>query len=123
MQIFLKVQFPAALPFVFTGAKVAITLAVIGAVIGVPAAWAVSRMPPEELESMDELPVVPRVTLSLPGVWKGLAVLGLFGGIGDLRRLRSADVTVPEVSRMRIFIARNRSINPAAASTSPTLAP
>jgi NitT/TauT family transport system permease protein len=34
MQIFLKVQFPAALPFVLTGAKVAITLAVIGAVIG-----------------------------------------------------------------------------------------
>lgn len=33
-QIFLKVQFPAALPFVFTGAKVAMTLAVIGAVIG-----------------------------------------------------------------------------------------
>jgi NitT/TauT family transport system permease protein len=34
MQIFLKVQFPAALPFIITGAKVAITLAVIGAVIG-----------------------------------------------------------------------------------------
>jgi NitT/TauT family transport system permease protein len=34
MQVFLKVQLPAALPFVFTGAKVAITLAVIGAVIG-----------------------------------------------------------------------------------------
>jgi NitT/TauT family transport system permease protein len=34
MQIFLKVQLPAALPFVVTGAKVAITLAVIGAVIG-----------------------------------------------------------------------------------------
>jgi NitT/TauT family transport system permease protein len=34
MQVFFKVQFPAALPFVFTGAKVAITLAVIGAVIG-----------------------------------------------------------------------------------------
>ncbi|MDH7799517.1 MULTISPECIES: ABC transporter permease [unclassified Beijerinckia] len=33
-QIFYKVQFPAALPFVLTGAKVAITLAVIGAVIG-----------------------------------------------------------------------------------------
>jgi len=33
-QIFTKVQFPAALPFVLTGAKVAITLAVIGAVIG-----------------------------------------------------------------------------------------
>jgi NitT/TauT family transport system permease protein len=34
LQIFLKVQMPAALPFVFSGAKVAITLAVIGAVIG-----------------------------------------------------------------------------------------
>ena len=33
-QILFKVQFPAALPFVITGAKVAITLAVIGAVIG-----------------------------------------------------------------------------------------
>lgn len=33
-QVFTKVQMPAALPFVFAGAKVAITLAVIGAVIG-----------------------------------------------------------------------------------------
>ncbi|MGH6976153.1 MAG: ABC transporter permease [Stellaceae bacterium] len=33
-QIFFKVQMPAALPFIFAGAKVAITLAVIGAVIG-----------------------------------------------------------------------------------------
>jgi len=33
-QILTKVQFPSALPFVLTGAKVAITLAVIGAVIG-----------------------------------------------------------------------------------------
>jgi NitT/TauT family transport system permease protein len=33
-QVFSKVQMPAALPFVFSGAKVAITLAVIGAVIG-----------------------------------------------------------------------------------------
>lgn len=33
-QIFSKVQFPAALPYVLTGAKVAVTLAVIGAVIG-----------------------------------------------------------------------------------------
>ena len=33
-QIFSKVQFPAALPFVVTGSKVAVTLAVIGAVIG-----------------------------------------------------------------------------------------
>ena len=33
-QMFWKVQLPAALPFVFSGAKVAVTLAVIGAVIG-----------------------------------------------------------------------------------------
>ncbi|WP_246755825.1 ABC transporter permease [Bradyrhizobium sp. CCBAU 53338] len=32
-QMFSKVQFPAALPFILTGAKVAITLALIGAVI------------------------------------------------------------------------------------------
>jgi NitT/TauT family transport system permease protein len=34
LQIFFKIQFPAALPFIFAGAKVAVTLAVIGAVIG-----------------------------------------------------------------------------------------
>jgi NitT/TauT family transport system permease protein len=33
-QMFWKIQFPSALPFVFSGAKVAVTLAVIGAVIG-----------------------------------------------------------------------------------------
>lgn len=34
VQTFLKIRFPAALPFIFSGAKVAVTLAVIGAVIG-----------------------------------------------------------------------------------------
>lgn len=34
LQIFFKIRFPAALPFVISGSKVAITLAVIGAVIG-----------------------------------------------------------------------------------------
>jgi NitT/TauT family transport system permease protein len=34
LQILVKTQLPAALPFILTGAKVAITLAVIGAVIG-----------------------------------------------------------------------------------------
>jgi len=34
LQVFAKVQFPSALPFIFSGAKVAVTLAVIGAVIG-----------------------------------------------------------------------------------------
>jgi len=33
-QIFSKVQFPSALPYIVTGSKVAVTLAVIGAVIG-----------------------------------------------------------------------------------------
>lgn len=33
-QVFTKIQFPAALPFVLSGCKVAVTLAVIGAVIG-----------------------------------------------------------------------------------------
>ena len=33
-QIFIKVKLPAALPFIITGSKVAVTLAVIGAVIG-----------------------------------------------------------------------------------------
>jgi len=34
LQTFWKIRFPAALPFVISGSKVAITLAVIGAVIG-----------------------------------------------------------------------------------------
>lgn len=34
LQIFFKVRFPWALPYIFSGMKVAITLAVIGAVIG-----------------------------------------------------------------------------------------
>ena len=35
LQTFWKIRFPAALPFVISGSKVAITLAVIGAVIGI----------------------------------------------------------------------------------------
>jgi NitT/TauT family transport system permease protein len=34
LQTFWKIRFPAALPFIISGSKVAITLAVIGAVIG-----------------------------------------------------------------------------------------
>jgi NitT/TauT family transport system permease protein len=34
MQIFMKIQMPAALPHILSGAKIAVTLAVIGAVIG-----------------------------------------------------------------------------------------
>ncbi|MGH7724326.1 MAG: hypothetical protein ACREOU_02735 [Candidatus Eiseniibacteriota bacterium] len=44
---------------------------------------ALSRMPPEEHEDLDDLPRVSRAALSLPVPWKGLAVLGLFvvGGV------------------------------------------
>jgi len=34
LQTFTKIQLPSALPFIFSGAKIAVTLAVIGAVIG-----------------------------------------------------------------------------------------
>jgi NitT/TauT family transport system permease protein len=34
LQTFFKVQLPSALPLIFSGAKIAVTLAVIGAVIG-----------------------------------------------------------------------------------------
>jgi len=34
LQTFFKIQLPSALPFIFSGAKIAVTLAVIGAVIG-----------------------------------------------------------------------------------------
>jgi NitT/TauT family transport system permease protein len=46
LQVFAKVRFPAALPFIFSGAKVAVTLAVIGAVIGEFVGWAISCSPP-----------------------------------------------------------------------------
>ena len=34
MQTFIKIRFPTAMPYIFVGLKVAMTLAVIGAVIG-----------------------------------------------------------------------------------------
>ena len=46
----------------------------------------------------------------------------LLMNLGSLATI-AADVTVPEVTRMRRFSARSRSISAAAASTSPTLAP
>ncbi len=44
---------------------------------------ALSRMPPEVHEDVDDLPVVSRAALRLPAPWKGLSVLGLFvaGGV------------------------------------------
>ncbi len=71
--------------FVWIWAKGTLTLVDSAILLVLYAAylWFVSRMPPEELESIDELPAVPRAALSLPGAFKGLAVVGLFlaGGV------------------------------------------
>jgi cation:H+ antiporter len=76
---------PPLLYFVYIWAKGTLTLVDSGILLVFYTAylWAVSRMPAEELESITDLPVVPRVALSLPGIWKGVAVLGLFllGGV------------------------------------------
>jgi NitT/TauT family transport system permease protein len=82
-QIFWKVQFPAALPFVFSGAKVAITLAVIGAVIG------------EFVGSMNglgNLLLSANSQLNGPLAWAALvwlSILGvlLFGAVALLERI------------------------------------
>jgi cation:H+ antiporter len=36
------------------------------------------KIPPEDAESIDDLPRIPRWTLALPSPWNGFAVLGLF---------------------------------------------
>jgi cation:H+ antiporter len=45
--------------------------------------FALRKIPPEDAESVDELPFVPRKILSLPGAGKAFGVLGLFvlGGV------------------------------------------
>jgi cation:H+ antiporter len=76
---------PPLLYFLWIWAKGSLTLVDSAVLLVLYSAylWAVSRMPPEEMESVTDLPAVPRAALALPGVWKGLAVLGLFviGGV------------------------------------------
>jgi len=45
--------------------------------------FALRKIPPEDAETIEELPKIPRLVLSLPGMWKGIGVLGLFaiGGV------------------------------------------
>jgi cation:H+ antiporter len=45
--------------------------------------FALRKIPPEDSESLEELPKVPRMVLALPGRWRGVGVLGLFaiGGV------------------------------------------
>jgi NitT/TauT family transport system permease protein len=69
-QIFWKIQGPSALPFIFSGAKVAVTLAVIGAVIG-------------EFVGSDSglgnLVLSANAQVNLPLVWAALVFLSILG--------------------------------------------
>ncbi|MBV9348751.1 MAG: ABC transporter permease, partial [Pseudolabrys sp.] len=69
-QIFTKVQFPAALPFIFAGAKVAVTLAVIGAVIGEFVG---------SLNGLGNLLLTANSQLDSPLAWAALVWLSLLG--------------------------------------------
>lgn len=70
LQVFLKVQFPAALPFVFAGAKVAVTLAVIGAVIGEFVG---------SLNGLGNLLLMANSQLDSPLAWAALVWLSVLG--------------------------------------------
>ena len=83
LQIFMKVQFPAALPSIFAGAKVAVTLAVIGAVIGEFVG---------SLNGLGNLLLTANSQLDSPLAWAALvwlSVLGivLFGAVVAVERL------------------------------------
>jgi NitT/TauT family transport system permease protein len=70
LQIFLKVQFPAALPSIFAGAKVAVTLAVIGAVIGEFVG---------SLNGLGNLLLTANAQLDSPLAWAALVWLSVLG--------------------------------------------
>jgi NitT/TauT family transport system permease protein len=83
LQVFTKVQFPAALPFVFAGAKVAVTLAVIGAVIGEFVG---------SLNGLGNLLLMANSQLDSPLAWAALVWLSalgilLFGAVVLIERL------------------------------------
>jgi len=71
--------------FTFIWAKGSLTLVDSGFLLVLYVLYLVAlrKIPPEEAESMDELPRIPRAILALPGAGKALGVLGLFalGGI------------------------------------------
>ena len=69
-QIFWKIQLPSALPFIFSGAKVAVTLAVIGAVIG---EFVGSN------RGLGNLVLVANASVNSALVWASLVYLSLLG--------------------------------------------
>ncbi|MEW6453934.1 MAG: ABC transporter permease [Pseudomonadota bacterium] len=70
LQTFFKIQLPSALPFIFSGAKIAVTLAVIGAVIG---EFIGSN------EGLGNLLLTANSQLDTPLVWASLIVLSVLG--------------------------------------------
>jgi len=72
LQTFFKIQLPSALPSIFSGAKIAVTLSVIGAVIG---EFIGSN------EGLGNLLLTANSQLNSPLVWAALVVLSFLGVI------------------------------------------
>lgn len=70
LQTFFKIQLPSALPSIFSGAKIAVTLSVIGAVIG---EFIGSN------EGLGNLLLTANSQLNSPLVWASLTVLSVLG--------------------------------------------
>jgi NitT/TauT family transport system permease protein len=70
LQTFFKIQLPSALPSIFSGAKIAVTLSVIGAVIG---EFIGSN------EGLGNLLLTANSQLNTPLVWASLIVLSVLG--------------------------------------------
>ena len=70
LQTFFKIQLPSALPSIFSGAKIAVTLSVIGAVIG---EFMGSN------EGLGNLLLTANSQLNSPLVWASLTVLSVLG--------------------------------------------
>jgi NitT/TauT family transport system permease protein len=70
LQTFFKIQLPSALPFIFSGAKIAVTLAVIGAVIGEFIG---------STEGLGNLLLVANSQINMGLAWASLAVLSWLG--------------------------------------------
>ena len=69
-QIFIKIRFPSALPHIFSGAKVAITLAVIGVVIGEFVGGS---------DGLGSLLMVANSQINAPLAWAALVFLSFLG--------------------------------------------
>lgn len=85
-QIFFKIRFPSALPFIFSGAKVAVTLAVIGGVIGEFVGGS---------EGLGALLLVANSQVNSPLAWAALVGLSLLGIILYLAVVLAERILMP----------------------------